>query len=78
MFLRTFLLLGRLASGNTERVRESGSEHKGWREEGSKGELLLVVMAAGKCTLGSCVSKVKWDACAPLVSLRQTNSLTCF
>lgn len=45
-----------LASGN----RESGREHKGWidggREGTSKGVLLLVVMAAGKCTLGLCVS----------------------
>lgn len=37
------------------------------------GEHLLVVMAAGKCTMGSCVSKVKQDACAQLVGLRQTN-----
>lgn len=74
------MLLGRLASGNRE--SESGRENtrEGGREgvEGtSKGELLLVVMAAGKCTMGSCVSKVKRDARAPLVSLRQTNSLTC-
>lgn len=67
------MLLGRLASGNGER----GREHKGGREGTSTGELLLVVMAAGKCTMGSCVSKVKWDARALLVSLRQTTSLTC-
>lgn len=45
--------------------------------DGGKGELLLVVMAARKCTMGSCVSKVKRDARALLVSLRQTKSLTC-
>lgn len=41
---------------------------KSGREGTTKGELLSVVMAAGKCTMGSCVSKVKWDACALLVS----------
>lgn len=65
------VLLGRLASGNRESGREGGSDGT------SKGELLSVVMAAGKCTMGSCVSKVKQDARALLVSLRPTNSLTC-
>lgn len=66
------LLRGTLAPRKTARGgREAGSEGT------SKGELLSVVMAAGKCTLGSSVSKVKRDARAPLVSLRQTNSATC-
>ena len=69
------MLLGRLASGNTQRERE----HKGGREggKGARESSSLVVMAAGKCTLGSCVSKVKRDARTLLVSSRQTNSLTC-
>lgn len=71
------MLLGRLASGNRERGREHKEGREGGREGTSKGELLLVVMAAGKCTMGSCVSKVKRDARALLVSLRQTTSLTC-
>lgn len=53
------VLLGRLASGNTERERErertQGKEGGREGERTSKGELLLVVMAAGKCTMGSCV-----------------------
>lgn len=66
---------------STARYTGSKKDREGGREAGSegtsKGELLLVVMAAGKCTLGSSVSKVKRDARAPLVSLRQTNSSTC-
>ncbi|KAK1883276.1 Mediator of RNA polymerase II transcription subunit 13-like, partial [Dissostichus eleginoides] len=40
-----------------ENTREGGREGGG--EGTSKGELLLVVMAAGKCTMGSCVSKAE-------------------
>lgn len=74
------MLLGRLASGNRERERAGENTRDGWREGGrrrARGELLSVVMAAGKCTMGSSVSKVKRDARALLVSLRQTNPLTC-
>jgi len=71
------VLLGRLASGKGESGREHGGRREGDRQGTSKAELLSVVMAAEKCTMGSCVSKVKRDAHALLVSLRQTKALTC-
>lgn len=48
--------------------RTEGGLKEGGREGTAEGELLSVVMAAGKCTMGSCVSKVKWDARALLVT----------
>lgn len=66
-----------LLSVNLTLLGRLETQRKGGREPTSKGELLSVVMAAGKCTLGWCVSKVKRDAGARLVSFRQTNWLTC-
>lgn len=50
---------------------------KGGREGTTQGELLSVVMAAEKRTMGSCVSKVKWDAHVLLVNLWRSDKLTC-
>lgn len=61
-----------LQEAGTERQRHSVREKTQGRAGGSKGSskaaLFLVVMAARKCTLGLCVSKVKKDACTQLVS----------